>query len=163
VVAPHGMRDLTVADLPGELRKGDVLVFNNTRVIPAALSGHRVGRLGTTPKIEALLHQRLDGRAWKAFVKPAKKLIAGDRLRFGALSCSGRCGEGRGRRGDACLRRVGCGTGRGAGRGGRVPLPPYIESQRAQDAQDRADYQTVYARMTAPWPHPRPDCTSRKA
>ena len=86
VVGPQDMRDLTVADLPGELRKGDVLVFNNTRVIPAALSGHRVGRLGTTPKIEALLHQRLDGRTWRAFVKPAKKLIAGDRLQFGALS-----------------------------------------------------------------------------
>ncbi len=145
VVAPGAMRDLTVADLPGELRSGDVLVFNNTRVIPAALSGHRVGRLGTTPKIEALLHQRLDGRTWKAFVKPAKKLIAGDRLRFGDLEAEvaekGEAGEVTlvfavtDAQLDAALAVA-----------GRVPLPPYIESQRAQDAQDRADYQTVYAR-----------------
>ncbi|NMD07942.1 MAG: S-adenosylmethionine:tRNA ribosyltransferase-isomerase, partial [Phyllobacteriaceae bacterium] len=85
VVGGDGFQDKTVADLPGELRAGDVLVFNNTKVIPAALSGNRVGRLGTTPKIEALLHMRLDGARWKAFAKPAKKLIAGDRVAFGAL------------------------------------------------------------------------------
>ena len=145
VVSPTGMSDRTVADLPAELRAGDVLVFNNTRVIPAALSGHRVGRLGTTPKIEALLHQRIDGRQWKAFVKPAKKLIEGDRVRFGDLEATvatkGEAGEVTlsfavaGAELDAALAVV-----------GRVPLPPYIESQRAQDAQDRRDYQTVYAR-----------------
>ena len=80
-----GLADLTVADLPRQLRAGDVLVFNNTKVIPAALSGHRIARLGTTPKIEALLHMRLDGARWKAFVKPAKKLLAGDHVQFGDL------------------------------------------------------------------------------
>ena len=94
LVVGNGLSDRTVADLPSELRAGDVLVFNNTRVIPAALSGHRVGRLGTTPKIEALLHQRLDGATWKAFVKPAKKLEQGDTIRFSGLA--GTCGgEGR--------------------------------------------------------------------
>ena len=84
VVRPNALEDRTVADLPSLLRAGDVLVFNDTKVIPAALHGHRIGRLGTTPKIEALLHQRLDGSRWRAFVKPAKKLEKGDRVRFGS-------------------------------------------------------------------------------
>jgi len=144
IVSPAELRDRTVADLPGELRAGDILVFNNTKVIPAALSGQRVGRLGTSPKIEALLHQRLDGSSWKAFVKPAKKLIAGDRVRFGSLEAEiaekGEAGEVTlaftvsGPELDAAIAEV-----------GRVPLPPYIESKRAQDEQDRRDYQTVYA------------------
>lgn len=144
VVGADGLHDKTVADLPSALRAGDVLVFNNTKVIPAALSGHRVGRLGTTPKIEALLHMRLDGARWKAFVKPAKKLIAGDRVAFGTLEAvveeKGEAGEVTfafavgGAELDAALATV-----------GRVPLPPYIEAQRPQDAQDRADYQTIYA------------------
>lgn len=144
VVGGDGFQDKTVADLPGALRAGDVLVFNNTKVIPAALSGNRVGRLGTMPKIEALLHMRLDGARWKAFVKPAKKLIVGDRVAFGLLEAvveeKGEAGEVTfafavgGAELDAALATV-----------GRVPLPPYIEAQRPQDAQDRADYQTVYA------------------
>jgi S-adenosylmethionine:tRNA ribosyltransferase-isomerase len=136
--------DRTVADLPSLLRAGDVLVFNNTRVIPAALSGMRVGRLGTTPKIEALLHQRIDGARWRAFVKPAKKLIAGDQLRFGELEC---VVEAKGEEGEVtlCFSLSGAELDAGLAAFGRVPLPPYIEGKRAQDAQDRADYQTAYA------------------
>lgn len=145
VVAADGLRDRTVADLPHELRAGDVLVFNNTKVIPAALSGQRVGRLGTTPRIEVLLHQRLDGRRWKAFAKPAKKLLTGDRLRFGALEAEV---EEKGEAGEITLSFAMAGPELDAAIAmvGRVPLPPYIESKRQQDAQDRADYQTVYAR-----------------
>ena len=73
MVRPDGLEDRIFRDLPELLRAGDVLVFNNTRVIPAALSGHRIGRGGTTPKIEALLHMRLDGHRWKAFVKPGEE------------------------------------------------------------------------------------------
>ena len=92
VVRQDALEDRVFRDLPDLLRAGDVLVFNNTRVIPAALSGHRIGRLGTTPKIEALLHMRLDGSRWKAFVKPAKKLEAGRprALRRGRKSLSSR-------------------------------------------------------------------------
>lgn len=138
------LSDNTVSDLPSLLRKGDVIVFNNTRVIPAALSGNRVGRLGTTPRIEALLHQRLDSSRWKAFVKPAKKLESGDKLHFKHLHAHV---EAKGEAGevtlafdvsdadlDLALLQV-----------GRVPLPPYIESKRHQDAQDIDDYQTTYA------------------
>ena len=136
--------DQVIADLPSLLRAGDVLVFNDTRVIPAALSGNRIGRLGTTPKIEALLHMRLDGARWKAFVKPAKKLVEGDVVKFGefqaVVESKGEAGEVTlyfsvaGMELDAALRQW-----------GRVPLPPYIEGRRAQDAQDKLDYQTAYA------------------
>ena len=87
VVRPDKLEDHLIRELPQLLRAGDVLVFNNTRVIPAALRGHRFGRAGTSPKIEVLLHMRLDGARWKAFAKPARKLEPGDRVRFG--------GEGR--------------------------------------------------------------------
>jgi S-adenosylmethionine:tRNA ribosyltransferase-isomerase len=143
-VKGNTLSDLRIADLPSRLRAGDVLVFNNTKVIPAALSGQRVGRLGTTPKIEALLHQRLDATRWKAFVKPAKKLIVGDHLRFGTLQA---VVEAKGQDGEVTLAFAIAPTEfeTALAASGRVPLPPYIESKRPQDAQDRADYQTIYA------------------
>ncbi len=136
--------DHLVGDLPAQLRAGDVLVFNNTKVIPAALSGVRVGRLGTTPKIEALLHMRLDASRWKAFVKPAKKLIVGDHVQFGTLAA---VVEAKGEAGEITLAFdvSGADLDMALLQVGRVPLPPYIESKRDQDAQDRVDYQTIYA------------------
>jgi S-adenosylmethionine:tRNA ribosyltransferase-isomerase len=85
LVAPKGapLQDLTVADLPGLLRAGDVLVFNDTRVIPARLFGVRE-RDGSSVKVEALLHRRLGPAAWSAFMRPGKRLRVGDRLRFEA-------------------------------------------------------------------------------
>ncbi len=153
VVRPDRFEDHIVRDLPSLLRKGDVLVFNNTKVIPAALKGRRIGRSGTTAKIEALLHTRLDGSRWKAFAKPAKKLAVGDRLRFG--------GEGR-----VCLTGTLDATVAAKGEAGEVtfafdlagpmldeaiemvgdmPLPPYIAGKRATDERDRSDYQTMFA------------------
>ena len=144
LVVGQGFADLTVADLPSQLRAGDVLVFNNTKVIPAALSGMRVGRLGTTPKIEVLLHLRLDARRWKAFAKPAKKLEAGDKVQFGLLEA---VVEAKGEAGEITLAFALSGAALDAAIAvaGRMPLPPYIESKRAQDAQDVSDYQTIYA------------------
>lgn len=145
--------DHLVGELPTQLRAGDVLVFNNTKVIPAALSGVRIGRLGTTPKIEVLLHMRLDGSRWKAFVKPAKKLVVGDRLQFGDDARVCMLGEvlatveEKGEAGEVALAFDFSGPvlDEAIAAVGRVPLPPYIESKRAQDLQDRADYQTIYA------------------
>jgi S-adenosylmethionine:tRNA ribosyltransferase-isomerase len=144
LVVGDELSDKSVADLPALLRAGDVLVFNNTRVIPAALTGMRVGRLGTTPKIEALLHQRIDGARWKAFVKPAKKLMAGDQLHFGGFEA---VVEVKGEEGEVtlCFSLAGADLDAGLVDFGRVPLPPYIEGKRAQDGQDRVDYQTSYA------------------
>jgi S-adenosylmethionine:tRNA ribosyltransferase-isomerase len=153
VVKPDQLEDRGVRDLPSLLRPGDVLVFNNTKVIPAALAGHRIGRGGTEPKIEALLHMRLDGHRWKAFAKPGKKLQAGDRIRFS--------GEGR-----VCLLGTLDATVEEKGEGGEItlafafhgpvldeaimavgdmPLPPYIAGKRETDDRDRLDYQTIYA------------------
>lgn len=145
VVKDGAFADLRVADLAGQLRMGDLLIFNNTKVIPAALSGNRIGRLGTTPKIEALLHMRLDGARWKAFVKPAKKLEAGDTVAFGALQATV---EHKGEAGEVTFHFAVSGADLDAALAqvGRVPLPPYIESKRGQDAQDKSDYQTIYAK-----------------
>jgi S-adenosylmethionine:tRNA ribosyltransferase-isomerase len=145
LLVSDGLHDKTVADLPSLLRTGDLLVFNDTRVIPAALSGHRVGRLGTSPKIEALLHMRLDGSRWKAFVKPAKKMEVGDTVKFGELLATV---EHKGDAGEITLQFAKANAALDAAllQWGRVPLPPYIEGKRPQDAQDRSDYQTSYAR-----------------
>src|ERR1700681_3402846 len=75
--------DASVRDLPQLLRPGDALVVNDSKVIPARLRGRRIGRGDAEPAIEATLHQRLDGARWRAFVKPAKRLAAGDIVRFG--------------------------------------------------------------------------------
>ncbi|MBL8553419.1 MAG: tRNA preQ1(34) S-adenosylmethionine ribosyltransferase-isomerase QueA [Phenylobacterium sp.] len=151
------LRDLHVHDLPGLLRAGDVLVVNDTRVIPARLKGHRV-RGESRIAVEATLHQQRSGHVWTAFMRPGKKLAVGDRIVFGEAS------RGEGDR--ACLLAALDATVRGKGEGGEVtlafdlagpdlmaaiaergmmPLPPYIAARREEDARDRADYQTVYA------------------
>jgi S-adenosylmethionine:tRNA ribosyltransferase-isomerase len=76
------LEDRGVRDLADLLDPGDALVVNDTKVIPARLSGRRIGR-ETEPRIEATLHQRIDGSRWRAFVRPAKKLAPGDVVRFG--------------------------------------------------------------------------------
>ena len=153
VVRADGLEDRIVRELPQLLRQGDVLVFNNTKVIPAALSGHRIGRGGTAPRIEALLHMRLDGSRWRAFAKPGKKLQMGDRIRFGAegrvcllgnldatVEVKGEAGEitlafdFHGPVLDEAIQQV-----------GEMPLPPYIAGRRPTDEQDRSDYQTLFA------------------
>ncbi len=157
VVRPEADRefeDRAVADLPDVLRPGDLLVVNDTRVIPARLTGQRVARGGTEPRIEAMLHQRIDGSTWKAFVKPARKLEEGDRIRFGGdanlcfiqhldarVLAKGEGGEvtlGFDFHGPALDEAI-------AGHG-TMPLPPYIAGKRKPDAQDLSDYQTLFAR-----------------
>src|SRR5688572_29117769 len=79
LVRPGGLEDRTVLDLPGLLRPGDMLVFNDTRVIPAQLEGRRgEARIGAT------LHKRVGPRIWRAFVRNAKRVRPGDRIEFGA-------------------------------------------------------------------------------
>ena len=146
VVKPgKDLADHVIADLPQLLRAGDILVFNNTKVIPAALEGIRLHRHGTTPKISVLLHQRLDAARWKAFAKPAKKLEKADHLRFGeSLEAEV---ETKGEAGEITLKFAlsGPALDQAIATIGTVPLPPYIGGKRAQDAQDRKDYQTIYA------------------
>ncbi|MFM2301933.1 MAG: hypothetical protein RLZZ84_1669 [Pseudomonadota bacterium] len=131
--------DLTVGDLPRLLRRGDVLVFNDTRVIPAQLEGRRgEARIGAT------LHKRIDLRRWQAFVRNAKRLHPGDRIAFPAAVTA--IAEARADDGSWTLLFEGEDPVEVLlERAGQMPLPPYIAGKRATDAEDQADYQTMFA------------------
>ena len=133
-------RDALVRDLPGLLRAGDCLVFNDTRVIPAQLEGRRgEARIGAT------LHKRIDLRRWQAFVRNAKRLRADDRIDFGAGVTA--LAEERDDEGGFTLYFEGEEPVELLlERAGRMPLPPYIAGKRAADERDKADYQTMFAR-----------------
>jgi len=147
------LADRSVRDLPSLLQPGDALVFNDTRVIPAQLHGLR-HRGEATARVDATLHMRVAPDRWKAFLRPGKRVQPGDRIAFG-------------HDGHVCMLGVLDATVVEKGEGGEVllafdlsgpvldqaihdvghiPLPPYIASKRAEDARDRSDYQTVYAR-----------------
>ena len=136
--------DRRVADLPRLLRAGDALVFNDTKVIAARLSGLRE-RGGDVARIEATLHKRLSPAVWSAFARPGKRLKAGDRIAFGAL---GAVVESKSEGGEIVLvfDTAGADLDAAVDREGAMPLPPYIASRRAEDDRDRADYQTIHAR-----------------
>lgn len=138
-VAGDGLSDHTVSDLPALLRAGDVLVFNDTRVIPAQLEGRRgEARIGAT------LHKRIDLRRWQAFVRNAKRLREGDRIDFPARVTA--IAEARAADGSWTLRFEGEEPVEVLlERAGQMPLPPYIAGKRPTDAEDRADYQTMFA------------------
>ncbi|GGB99920.1 S-adenosylmethionine:tRNA ribosyltransferase-isomerase [Novosphingobium endophyticum] len=131
--------DRHVRDLPDLLRAGDVLVFNNTRVIPAQLEGRR-GDAG----IGATLHKRVDLRRWQAFVRNAKRLKPGDRIAFPAGVAA--FAEERHPDGSWTLAFEGDEPVEVLlERAGRMPLPPYIAGKRETDEADRSDYQTMFA------------------
>lgn len=139
VVRGDGLDDRTVADLPEVLRAGDLLVFNDTRVIPAQLEGARgEARIGAT------LHKREGPRRWRAFVRNARRLRDGDAIDFGAgVSAIARDRADDGSwaldfAGDDPVELL-------LERAGRMPLPPYIAGKRAADARDADDYQTMFA------------------
>ena len=132
--------DRTVIDLPKLLRPGDVLVFNDTRVIPAQLEGRR-----GEASIGATLHKREGPREWWAFVRNAKRVRVGDTLELGGgvtASAAERSEDGAillHFHGDEPVEVL-------LERAGRMPLPPYIASRRPADESDREDYQTMFAR-----------------
>jgi S-adenosylmethionine:tRNA ribosyltransferase-isomerase len=153
VVPGKAAEDRRVSDLPSLLSPGDVVVFNDTKVIPAQLKGTR-RRGEAAAEVEATLHMRAGPDRWLAFMRPGKRIAAGDRIHFGhdGNSCflgtleatvveKGEGGEVllafdvSGPFLDEAIRAV-----------GHVPLPPYIASKRSDDARDREDYQTIFAR-----------------
>lgn len=140
LVVDGGLRDKIIRDLPAFVRPGDVMVFNDTRVIPARLWGKR-----GEAKIEILLHKPHGGN-WAVFAKPAKRLQPRDTIRFAegfeALVLT------KLESGEVVL-RFNCGDAELPDmlqRHGHMPLPPYIEKLRHAEARDRQHYQTVYAR-----------------
>ncbi len=151
------LENRVMRDLPALLRRGDAVVVNDTKVFPANLHGRRLGRGEHEPVISATLIKRLDGSRFRALVRPAKRLAVGDVVRFG--------GEGRVcflEQLDATIEAKGQGEEGGEitlafaftdavldqalAERGDMPLPPYIASRRGVDEQDRADYQTMFAR-----------------
>lgn len=144
--------DRSVRDLPDLLEPDDALVVNDTKVIAARLQGRRIGR-GAEAGIEATLTERLDGSRWRAFVRGARKLAAGDVVRFGEegkvcfLGQLDATVEGRGEGGAVTLSFAFHGPvlDQAIAERGDMPLPPYIASRRKPDEQDRADYQTLFA------------------
>ena len=139
VLAGGEMRDRTMRDLPRELRAGDLLVFNDTRVIAAQLDGVR-----GEAKVGATLHLREGPRRWRAFVRNGRRLREGDAIDFGqgvAATASDRGDDGSWAlefAGDEPVELL-------LERAGRMPLPPYIAARRAADARDQEDYQTMFA------------------
>lgn len=140
VVEGRAMSDMGVRDLPSLLRAGDCLVFNDTRVIPAQLEGRR-----GEAKIGATLHKRIDLRRWQAFVRNAKRLRVGESVDFGAgveAVAEERFPDGSfilAFAGDEPVEVL-------LERAGTMPLPPYIAGKRPTDAEDRSDYQTMFAK-----------------
>lgn len=141
LVVSNEISDFLVGDLPEFLNEKDVLVFNDTKVIPARLKGLR-----RTAKIEVTLHKNTGADSWHAFAKPAKKLKPGDVIQFAddfsALVAEKRDG------GEVALSFSASGPElmEKLMTYGEIPLPPYIGSLRAVDEQDSVDYQTIFAK-----------------
>jgi S-adenosylmethionine:tRNA ribosyltransferase-isomerase len=148
------LSDRTFADLPDLLTSADCLVVNDSKVVAARLTGRRIGRGSAEPAIEATLHKRVDGSHWRAFVKPTKKLEVGDTVRFGTEGKVCFLGEldaqvsQKDEGGEITLSFSFHGPvlDQAIAERGEMPLPPYIASRRPPDDQDRADYQTLFAR-----------------
>jgi len=151
--ASSPLADRTILDLPNLLQRGDALVFNDTKVIPAELHGVRT-RDGISAHISVTLIERLDDRRWHALARPAKRLKDGDRIVFGEGSNACLLGaleaavEARGTDGEVTLAfdLSGPALDDAIHAQGVMPLPPYIASRRAPDERDRTDYQTLFAR-----------------
>ena len=146
--------DRHVRDLPDVLESGDILVVNDTRVIPARLDGSR-RRGDAIARMEVMLHKRESDCRWRAFVRPAKKLKQGERISFGESDESAACLLGqlhadvaeKGEGGEILLdfSLSGPALDEAIMRLGHMPLPPYIAGKRPEDSKDSADYQTLFA------------------
>ena len=144
---PARFGDRAVRDLPDLLQRGDALVVNDTRVVPARLFGLR-RRGDAIARIEVTLHRRDAPDRWRAFIRPAKRLAEGERLAFeadGAEVLAATASDKDGGEVSLSFDRSGEALDAAVARVGQMPLPPYIEHRRAGDAADAADYQTLFA------------------
>lgn len=156
VVQGANLSDLGISELPGQLRAGDMLVVNRTRVIPARLHGTRARRPKALdqdapgPSIEVTLHKRMAPDLWAAFARPGKRLANGDTISFaGGLTAQVEekrdGGEVLFRFSQSGKKLAGAHLDAAIGLVGEMPLPPYIAAKRAVDDQDLVDYQTLFA------------------
>jgi S-adenosylmethionine:tRNA ribosyltransferase-isomerase len=128
------------------LRPGDVLVVNDTRVLPAELKGMRI-RGDNRAHVAFNLHRRIDAHTWRAFARPAKRLKLLDKLDLGDDGSLRATLTGKGETGEVTLEFElgGAELDEAVKAHGAMPLPPYIEAKRDVEERDRSDYQTVYA------------------
>jgi S-adenosylmethionine:tRNA ribosyltransferase-isomerase len=140
--------DQFVSDLLEHLQHGDVMIFNDTRVIPAHFQAIRT-RGDLAAKVEITLHKRIDARSWLAFARPGKRLAVADRVTFGNDTLFATV-VNKAPEGDISLKFDVSGAALDAAIAscGSIPLPPYIAHKRALDDRDLEDYQTVYAKHT---------------
>ena len=140
--------DKTILDLPGCLRPGDLLVVNDSKVIPARLHGTRRPRPGSDGDgagVEATLVKRLSDHEWLSFMKNSKRVRAGDRIRFSPLLEAEAVSMGEAGEVVLGFNCSGKTLDQAIEKSGFMPLPPYIASQRGVDAKDAQDYQTAFA------------------
>jgi S-adenosylmethionine:tRNA ribosyltransferase-isomerase len=137
-----------VGELAGFLRRNDVLVTNDSKVIPARLRGYRLPRdaAGLPAKIELLLHRKWTSDRWRAFARPARKLTVGDTLQLGRNLVATVVSRTSGSEVDVAFAVSGAELDAAIAREGEMPLPPYIAGKRPADERDRQDYQTPFAR-----------------
>ena len=146
VVRPGAaLEHATVRDLPQFLKAGDVLVVNDTKVIPARLEARRATRdTGPGAKIELTLIGPPDGKTIRAFARPAKRVKQGDRVHIGP-ALEGMVVARKGGEVEIAFDADGPALDAALAAAGEMPLPPYIASRRKPDARDRDDYQTIFA------------------
>ncbi|HHL20106.1 MAG TPA: tRNA preQ1(34) S-adenosylmethionine ribosyltransferase-isomerase QueA, partial [Aliiroseovarius sp.] len=146
VATPDRITDARVARLGDWLRPGDRLVLNDTRVIPARLTGRRLHADGTPgARVEVTLLEPAANGEWWALVKPLRKWREGEEVRFGPALTARLLAKAEGRA-RLVFSRTGADFEAALAEVGQMPLPPYIAARRAADAADMRDYQTVFAR-----------------
>jgi S-adenosylmethionine:tRNA ribosyltransferase-isomerase len=140
-------QDRQMRDLPQLLAPGDLLVFNDTRVIPAALSGVRTRMDGGEARIHVNLHQRIGPGRWRAFARPLRRLRVNDSISF-APNFTAKVTDVE-KSVDIVLdfSLSGAALDAAIAEHGAMPLPPYIAAKRPVDARDIQDYQTLFARV----------------
>jgi S-adenosylmethionine:tRNA ribosyltransferase-isomerase len=140
--------DARVSDLANLLRKGDRLVLNNTKVIPARLAGTRARATGqglVSAKIEVTLLAPQPNGGWSALIKPLRKVVEGEVIVFSNDLSATLMIKADGQ-GILQFNLIGDDFDAALNAAGAMPLPPYIEAKRKADEQDKTDYQTVFAR-----------------
>jgi S-adenosylmethionine:tRNA ribosyltransferase-isomerase len=148
VVCADGAREHRhVRDLPDLLRAGDVLVVNDTKVLPVRLTGRREAReQGEGAAVEMTLIRRTAPDRSRAYARPAKRLREGDIVHLGKDLRADIRARLEGGEVEIAFDRAGAELDAAIAAQGAMPLPPYIAGKREPDARDRADYQTTYAR-----------------
>ena len=141
LVVGRRLEDRAFRDLPGLLRAGDVLVFNDTKVIPTRLAGRR-----GEARVEVTLHKPEGAGRWRAFARPGKRLRLDDRIDFAEGFAAAVVEKAESGEVVLAFELTGPDLMAALERHGAMPLPPYIRREAGPEARDRADYQTVFAR-----------------